>query len=193
MVGWEWDFGDGATSDLQNPVHSYASGGPFTVTLTVTDDNGGISSTSQFITILNAPSAAFTVGKDMNVASLGDGASIIDYSSVYGTQINYRPENAIDGSTSSQWITGNGQPTDQWIKVALTGDTTHVIDRVILRGYTSDASIRDFQIRVSNDGTDDANFTTVFSGTLPQVIANYEFTFAPVTARYVQLYIVDNL
>jgi len=35
---WEWDFGDGNTSDLQNPSHTYSTVDNFTVTLTVTDD-----------------------------------------------------------------------------------------------------------------------------------------------------------
>ena len=33
---WAWDFGDGTTSTLQNPLHVYASTGTFSVTLTVT-------------------------------------------------------------------------------------------------------------------------------------------------------------
>ena len=32
-----WDFGDGTTSTLENPTHTYASNGPYTVTLTVND------------------------------------------------------------------------------------------------------------------------------------------------------------
>jgi hypothetical protein len=39
IVTWSWDFGDGATSTLQNPQHTYATGGPFTITLVVTDDD----------------------------------------------------------------------------------------------------------------------------------------------------------
>lgn len=41
IVNWAWDFGDGNTSDEQNPVHVYADLGEYTVTLTVTD-NGGL-------------------------------------------------------------------------------------------------------------------------------------------------------
>lgn len=33
---WLWDFGDGTTSTLQNPLHVYGSAGTFTVSLTVT-------------------------------------------------------------------------------------------------------------------------------------------------------------
>lgn len=40
IVSWAWDFGDGATSTLQNPTHTFPtdSPGPWLVTLTVTDD-----------------------------------------------------------------------------------------------------------------------------------------------------------
>ena len=37
---WDWDFGDGNTSSAQNPTHQYASAGPYTITLTVTDHQG---------------------------------------------------------------------------------------------------------------------------------------------------------
>ena len=41
---WFWDFGDGTTSTDQNPVHTYAGGGPYTITLTV---NSGACSSAQ--------------------------------------------------------------------------------------------------------------------------------------------------
>ena len=34
---WQWNFGDGATSNLQNPTHIYTSTGTYTITLKVTD------------------------------------------------------------------------------------------------------------------------------------------------------------
>jgi PKD repeat protein len=40
ITQWNWLFGDGATSELQHPSHEYASEGTYTVTLTVTDDQG---------------------------------------------------------------------------------------------------------------------------------------------------------
>ena len=36
-AGWQWDFGDGSYSTLQNPVYTYNTPGRYTVALTVTD------------------------------------------------------------------------------------------------------------------------------------------------------------
>ena len=40
IVSYVWDFGDGETSSSQNPTHAYALEGSYSVTLTVTDDDG---------------------------------------------------------------------------------------------------------------------------------------------------------
>jgi len=39
-VSWRWTFGDGATSDERNPVHTYADPGMYDISLTVTDNSG---------------------------------------------------------------------------------------------------------------------------------------------------------
>ena len=41
---WLWNFGDGQTSTVQNPTHTYVNAGNYTVTLTVTDNSGNTSS-----------------------------------------------------------------------------------------------------------------------------------------------------
>ena len=40
IVSHAWNFGDGGNSTVANPQHSYAVGGSYQVTLTVTDDDG---------------------------------------------------------------------------------------------------------------------------------------------------------
>lgn len=40
IVSWAWDFGDGATSTEQNPMHTFAQTGNYDVTLVVTDSEG---------------------------------------------------------------------------------------------------------------------------------------------------------
>lgn len=39
-VHWKWDFGDGNFSDLQNPIHTYAAGGQYIVTLHIETPKG---------------------------------------------------------------------------------------------------------------------------------------------------------
>lgn len=46
ISSWLWDFGDGNTSTLQNPVHVYAASGVYTVCLTTTNVCGSDSSCS---------------------------------------------------------------------------------------------------------------------------------------------------
>jgi PKD repeat protein len=53
IVSWLWDFGDGQTSTMQNPNHRYIKFVNYTVTLTVTDNNGGTDSTSATVTVTN--------------------------------------------------------------------------------------------------------------------------------------------
>ena len=46
-----WDFGDGSGSTAANPSKTYASGGTYTVMLTVTDNLGSSASTSKSVTV----------------------------------------------------------------------------------------------------------------------------------------------
>ena len=40
IIDWHWDFGDGTTSNLQNPTHTFPGSGTYTVCLTITVTNG---------------------------------------------------------------------------------------------------------------------------------------------------------
>ncbi|KXK24404.1 MAG: WD-40 repeat-containing protein [Chloroflexi bacterium OLB15] len=53
-----WDFGDGQGSSEANPAHTYAAGGTYTVTLTVTGA-GGQSSAQQQVSVVQPVSANF--------------------------------------------------------------------------------------------------------------------------------------
>ena len=46
VVAWSWSFGDDSTSTEQNPSHTYAVAGTYTVSLTVTDNQGADSEPS---------------------------------------------------------------------------------------------------------------------------------------------------
>ncbi|MCY7409367.1 MAG: PKD domain-containing protein [Chitinophagales bacterium] len=48
---WKWYFGDGATSTIENPSHTYSSNGVYTVCFVVTDLCGQIDSVCKLITV----------------------------------------------------------------------------------------------------------------------------------------------
>jgi subtilase family serine protease len=54
VVSWSWNFGDGGTSSLQNPTHTYGAANTYTVGLTVTDNDGATNSTSHSV-VVTAP------------------------------------------------------------------------------------------------------------------------------------------
>ena len=54
VVAWAWTFGDGSSSTLQNPTHSYYYDGFYSATLTVYDAQGHNSSASIGIHVQNA-------------------------------------------------------------------------------------------------------------------------------------------
>lgn len=68
IQAWSWEFGDGATSGLQNPDHSYTAG-TFSVSLTVTDGAGcqATLELNNYISILDNPVASFRA--DPEIAS----------------------------------------------------------------------------------------------------------------------------
>jgi PKD repeat protein len=51
ITSWRWEFGDGSTSTLSNPSHSYSRPGTYTVWLYVTDNGGAAARASKTITI----------------------------------------------------------------------------------------------------------------------------------------------
>jgi PKD repeat protein len=51
LTAWQWTFGDGSSSNDENPSHLYAAPGSYSVTLTVTDDRGATTTVTHLITI----------------------------------------------------------------------------------------------------------------------------------------------
>ncbi|HAG39389.1 MULTISPECIES: S8 family serine peptidase [unclassified Pseudoalteromonas] len=51
ITQWSWEFGDGATSSDQNPMHVYAASGNYDVVLTVTDSEGNTSTSTQTVVV----------------------------------------------------------------------------------------------------------------------------------------------
>ncbi len=64
IVSWQWQFGDGGTSTIQNPNHLYVNTGTYDVTLTVTDVNNCTESLTQTLEVVDNPDVDFTIDPD---------------------------------------------------------------------------------------------------------------------------------
>ena len=60
ITGWNWNFGDGSTSSLQNPTHIYNTAGTYLVTLNAITAGGCSDSITKQVTIYSTPIAAFS-------------------------------------------------------------------------------------------------------------------------------------
>ncbi|HMN04821.1 MAG TPA: PKD domain-containing protein [Flavobacteriales bacterium] len=69
-AGYQWQFGDGATSIAENPVHEYHIPGTYTVQLTVFGVNGGVNTAIKVDSVVVHPSAMafFTLQPEQVVA-----------------------------------------------------------------------------------------------------------------------------
>lgn len=57
IAAYAWDFGDGATGTGVTPAHTYAAAGTYQVSLTVTDNRGGVKALTKPVTVAEAPIA----------------------------------------------------------------------------------------------------------------------------------------
>ena len=91
-ISWFWDFGDGNTDSVKNPLHIYAIGGVHAVKLIVENASGCIDSITKVITISTVPKTYFIA----NSVCFGMPTSFID-----STVLGY-------SATSYFWDFGNG-------------------------------------------------------------------------------------
>ncbi|MHC1745016.1 MAG: PKD domain-containing protein [Syntrophobacteraceae bacterium] len=88
-TSWTWNFGDGGTSNAQNPTHTYSSPGFYTVTLTVSGPKGtGTETKTNYVSV--TPDANFsaspTVGMEPLTVSFSDATvgSVTSYAWNFG-------------------------------------------------------------------------------------------------------------
>lgn len=137
IQSWFWEFGDGATSTLQNPPpHTYASPGQYVVKLTITGLDGCVSSPlTRTITIGSKPVAVFQA---------------------YDTCFR-KPPRLIDNSTSAvgainQWtwyVDGNSVSSVQQPILAGLNPGAHQVKLIVktIHGCESDTAYGNFVIK----------------------------------------------
>ena len=92
----QWDFGDGSTGTIQNPVHTYTAAGNYNVTLRVTNSNGCINSLTRvgFVHLSQGVHANFTNSLPGNCNA--------------PATINFQNLSSGTGSLNYQWNFGDG-------------------------------------------------------------------------------------
>ncbi|MGI4020631.1 MAG: PKD domain-containing protein [Janthinobacterium lividum] len=104
VSAWNWDFGDGQTSSLQNPSHLYTKTGDYTVSLNITSSGGCAAvAANKTIHIGARPVAAFTFSSP---ACTGQAETFTDQSTIAEGTIAQWIWNFGD-QTASQTLTSN--------------------------------------------------------------------------------------
>jgi PKD repeat protein len=113
IVSYNWDFGDGSTATGATPTHDFGVTGDFLVTLTVTDDLGASTSTTQLVSVSTPnqlPVASFTftsAGRTLSfdgTSSYDPDGQIVQYSWDFG---DGSPPDTGDGSAGSGSLTSH--------------------------------------------------------------------------------------
>jgi gliding motility-associated-like protein len=121
ITAWGWDFGDGKTATVKNPVHRYADTGIRTVMLAAQSNNGCADTIRKTARVFPLPSAAFTFN---NVCS-GDSFAFADVSKLFGDTLKSRTWNlGVMGSATDSSLKRLVNPWGKY-PVTLSIETIH--------------------------------------------------------------------
>jgi uncharacterized repeat protein (TIGR01451 family) len=111
---WTWDFGDGTTSNEQNPTHTYTHAGTYTVKLTVTTNNGSdndIMVKTDYITVIDTTPPTVSITNNAYVhsvvntnATANDDVGVIKVVFTTSSGYSYTDSDGSDG-WSCNWDT----------------------------------------------------------------------------------------
>jgi PKD repeat protein len=114
ITGYAWDFGDGNSSAVPNPSHTYASAGNYTVTFTVTFSNGAKVVASENIEV-SAPVALPGSSCAINTPTYTQSGNqfAVNFSAsgdnIAGYQWDFGNGNIANGQTAQFTFTGAGK------------------------------------------------------------------------------------
>jgi len=130
ITAWSWTFGDGTTSNLQNPTHQYTSSGPFNPQLTVTSAAG---CTGIFDDVINF-SLPLLNGNDTVGVCQGQSGAYLNVGGDTSLQYQWSPTSTLDDSTSANPLASPTVPTTYTVTITAinNGDTCVNVQQVHL-------------------------------------------------------------
>jgi ELWxxDGT repeat protein len=150
---WFWDFGDGTSSTLQNPVHNYTTQGTFQVLLTVTDTIWGCSDTASTTVVVNLNVPPVAQCKDITVYLDNAGISTItglDIDSGSTSLCGIQSYTAIPGTFDCDDL---GLNSVMLLVTDVNGNTASCTSTVtVLDTIAPQASCRDITVYVDTNG-----------------------------------------
>jgi gliding motility-associated-like protein len=171
IVKWQWDFGDGGTSTVQNPSHLYSNTGFYTVSLKVTSSTGCTSQGGKYryVRIVSGVTPDFTETTD-SVCSAP-------------FTVNFLNQTSGPGTLTYSWDFGNGNTSTAANPVATYNAAGNYNVRLIAQ---SEYGCADTAIKVVNIKGASTTFTAVDSACVAAAI-NFQNTStpAPISSRWV--------
>jgi PKD repeat protein len=186
VTTWNWVFGDGGTSAVQNPAYLYPAAGTYSVTLTVGDDQvpakTNTTTKTDYIEVVNAPTADFTwpgmpavtegyspVTVTFTDASIADGSAVLsswawDFGAAGSSAV--QAPGAISFVTPG-WYDVSLNVTDNAVgyDVETKQRIVHVMNASPVAGFTTDVT------------TGDAPLAVTFTDASTGVVDTYAWTF----------------
>lgn len=135
-----WDFGDGQSSTVLNPVHVYSNPGTYTVTLTASGVNGCTESVSQILTVAGSTGIKGT-SSDYSVSIYPNPANnkcMIHQDKLIYTRyelLNYTGQHVLDGmiGATDQGLDLSALPAGFYLLHLSGTDSGHYLLRLIKR------------------------------------------------------------
>ena len=154
---WLWNFGDGNTSTLQNPAHTYTVPGVYTVSLTIYfEDNQTSTTKTNYITVEADQTNTPPVVSNVRISQRTDGSMLLDiYYDLYDADEDYMNISVMGSLDAGQsWTEGFVSFNESLAGITSANDLHLVWDANL---DLPNVNIETFQIKViADDGHDRA-------------------------------------